>query len=80
MSCRLVLNLNNGYLGNMVKQWQDMIYSGRHSQSLRSRCRILSVLLKLWPRGDVVTDPAVERRPYALEQVKTTACLHGCHR
>lgn len=28
----LVLNLNNGYLG-MVKQWQDMIYSGRHSQS-----------------------------------------------
>lgn len=28
----LVVNLNNGYLG-MVKQWQDMIYSGRHSQS-----------------------------------------------
>lgn len=28
----LVLNLNNRYLG-MVKQWQDMIYSGRHSQS-----------------------------------------------
>lgn len=28
----LVLNLNNGYLG-MVKQWQDMIYAGRHSQS-----------------------------------------------
>ncbi|WP_276971685.1 acetolactate synthase 3 large subunit [Tatumella ptyseos] len=28
----LILNLNNGYLG-MVKQWQDMIYSGRHSQS-----------------------------------------------
>jgi len=28
----LVLNLNNGFLG-MVKQWQDMIYSGRHSQS-----------------------------------------------
>lgn len=28
----LVLSLNNGYLG-MVKQWQDMIYSGRHSQS-----------------------------------------------
>ncbi len=25
----LVLNLNNRYLG-MVKQWQDMIYSGRH--------------------------------------------------
>lgn len=28
----LVLNLNNGFLG-MVKQWQDMIYQGRHSQS-----------------------------------------------
>ena len=28
----LVVNLNNRYLG-MVKQWQDMIYSGRHSQS-----------------------------------------------
>lgn len=28
----LILNLNNRYLG-MVKQWQDMIYSGRHSQS-----------------------------------------------
>ncbi|MXP67176.1 acetolactate synthase 3 large subunit [Pantoea sp. Aalb] len=28
----LILNLNNRFLG-MVKQWQDMIYSGRHSQS-----------------------------------------------
>ncbi|CAJ0991232.1 acetolactate synthase 3 large subunit [Pantoea sp. Nvir] len=28
----LVLNLNNRFLG-MVKQWQDIIYSGRHSQS-----------------------------------------------
>ncbi|HID8366695.1 TPA: acetolactate synthase 3 large subunit [Providencia stuartii] len=28
----VVLNLNNGFLG-MVKQWQDMIYQGRHSQS-----------------------------------------------
>ncbi|MBS6059263.1 MAG: biosynthetic-type acetolactate synthase large subunit [Pantoea sp.] len=28
----VVLNLNNRYLG-MVKQWQDMIYSGRHSHS-----------------------------------------------
>ncbi|PPI86592.1 acetolactate synthase 3 large subunit [Candidatus Pantoea edessiphila] len=28
----LILNLNNNVLG-MVKQWQDMIYSGRHSQS-----------------------------------------------
>lgn len=28
----LIINLNNSYLG-MVKQWQDMIYSGRHSHS-----------------------------------------------
>lgn len=28
----LILNLNNHYLG-MVKQWQDMIYAGRHSHS-----------------------------------------------
>lgn len=28
----VVLNLNNGFLG-MVKQWQDIIYAGRHSQS-----------------------------------------------
>jgi acetolactate synthase-1/2/3 large subunit len=28
----LILNLNNASLG-MVKQWQDMIYSGRHSHS-----------------------------------------------
>ncbi|WP_422667163.1 acetolactate synthase 3 large subunit [Buchnera aphidicola] len=28
----LILNLNNSALG-MVKQWQDMIYSGRHSHS-----------------------------------------------
>ncbi len=27
-----VINLNNGYLG-MVKQWQDMMYEGRHAQS-----------------------------------------------
>ncbi|MGV3345395.1 acetolactate synthase 3 large subunit [Enterobacteriaceae bacterium LUAb1] len=28
----LILSLNNRYLG-MVKQWQDIIYAGRHSQS-----------------------------------------------
>ncbi|NHB90895.1 acetolactate synthase 3 large subunit [Photorhabdus cinerea] len=28
----LILNLNNRFLG-MIKQWQDMIYAGRHSQS-----------------------------------------------
>lgn len=28
-----IINLNNGYLG-MVKQWQDMSYGGRYSQSV----------------------------------------------
>jgi acetolactate synthase-1/2/3 large subunit len=28
-----ILNLNNGYLG-MVKQWQDLLYEGRYSQSV----------------------------------------------
>lgn len=28
-----IINLNNGYLG-MVKQWQDMQYAGRYSQSV----------------------------------------------
>jgi len=28
----VILNLNNRFLG-MVKQWQDMIYAGRHSSS-----------------------------------------------
>ncbi len=28
----VIINMNNGYLG-MVKQWQDMQYEGRHSQS-----------------------------------------------
>jgi acetolactate synthase-1/2/3 large subunit len=27
-----IINLNNGYLG-MVRQWQDMFYGSRHSQS-----------------------------------------------
>lgn len=27
-----ILNLNNAQLG-MVKQWQDMLYEGRHAQS-----------------------------------------------
>jgi acetolactate synthase-1/2/3 large subunit len=27
-----IINLRNGYLG-MVKQWQDMQYEGRHSES-----------------------------------------------
>lgn len=28
----VIISLNNRFLG-MVKQWQDLIYSGRHSQS-----------------------------------------------
>lgn len=41
----LVLNLNNRYLG-MVKQWQDMLYSGRHCSPIWNRYRTLSVWRK----------------------------------
>ncbi len=44
----LVVNLNNRYLG-MVKQWQDMIYSGRHSQVLT---RLRPSGGSLWSRRD----------------------------
>lgn len=51
----LVLNLNNGYLG-MVKQWQDMIYSGRHSQSymksLPDFVRTAESLWSYWHAGN----------------------------
>ena len=41
-----IINLNNQALG-MVKQWQDMQYGGRHSQSTYSdSCLILRRLLK----------------------------------
>ena len=71
----LVLNLNNGYLG-MVKQWQDMIYSGRHSQSYMQSLPDFVRLAEAYGHvGMRVTDPALleSSLAQALEQVKTTA-------
>lgn len=46
-----MLNLNNRYLG-MVKQWQDMLYSGRHSQSYMESLPDFVRLASLRPRWD----------------------------
>ena len=68
----LVLNLNNGYLG-MVKQWQDMIYSGRHSQSYMKSLPDFVRLAEAYGHvGMRVTDPAEleTKLAQALEHVK----------
>ena len=68
----LVLNLNNGYLG-MVKQWQDMIYSGRHSQSYMKSLPDFVRLAEAYGHiGMRVTDPAEleTKLAEALEHVK----------
>ena len=68
----LVLNLNNGYLG-MVKQWQDMIYSGRHSQSYMKSLPDFVRLAEAYGHvGMRVIDPAEleTKLAQALEHVK----------
>ncbi len=68
----LVLNLNNRYLG-MVKQWQDMIYSGRHSQSYMESLPDFVRLAEAYGHvGMRVTDPAEleAKLAQALEHVK----------
>ncbi len=55
----LILNLNNGYLG-MVKQWQDMIYSGRHSQSYMQSLPDFVRLAEAYGHvGMTISDPAM---------------------
>jgi acetolactate synthase-1/2/3 large subunit len=73
----LVLNLNNRYLG-MVKQWQDMLYSGRHSQSYMESLPDLFVWRK--PMATLGSASASRRSwseaAEALEQVRNIAwCL-----
>lgn len=71
----LVLNLNNGYLG-MVKQWQDMIYSGRHSQSYMKSLPDFVRLAEAYGHiGMRVTHPSEleAKLGEALEHVKTIA-------
>ncbi len=54
----LILNLNNHYLG-MVRQWQDMVYSGRHSQSYMNSLPNFVKLAEAYGHvGMAITDPA----------------------
>jgi acetolactate synthase-1/2/3 large subunit len=68
----LVLNLNNRYLG-MVKQWQDMIYSGRHSQSYMESLPDFARLAQAYGHiGITITRPdeLESKLSEALEQVR----------
>ncbi len=68
----LVLNLNNRYLG-MVKQWQDMIYSGRHSQSYMESLPDFARLAQAYGHvGISITRPdeLESKLSEALEQVR----------
>ena len=68
----LILNLNNGYLG-MVKQWQDMIYSGRHSQSYMQSLPDFVRLAEAYGHvGIRITEPSEleSKLAQALEQVR----------
>lgn len=63
-----ILNLNNAQLG-MVKQWQDMIYEGRHSQSYMNSLPDFVKLAEAYGHvGIKITDPAKldEQLAYAL--------------
>ncbi len=54
----LVVSLNNRFLG-MVKQWQDMIYSGRHSQSYMASLPDFVRLAEAYGHvGVSITEPA----------------------
>ncbi|QIX95147.1 acetolactate synthase 3 large subunit [Cedecea sp. FDAARGOS_727] len=68
----LVLNLNNRYLG-MVKQWQDMIYSGRHSQSYMESLPDFAKLAEAYGHvGITITKPEEleSQLAHALETVR----------
>ena len=63
-----ILNLNNAQLG-MVKQWQDMIYEGRHSHSYMDSLPDFVKLAEAYGHvGIKITDPAKldEQLAYAL--------------
>lgn len=53
-----IINLNNRFLG-MVKQWQDMIYSGRHSHSYMDSVPNFAKIAEAYGHvGMTVSDPA----------------------
>lgn len=68
----LVVSLNNRFLG-MVKQWQDMIYSGRHSQSYMASLPDFVRLAEAYGHvGVSITEPGEleSKLRAALEQVR----------
>lgn len=68
----LVVSLNNRFLG-MVKQWQDMIYSGRHSQSYMASLPDFVRLAEAYGHvGVSITEPGEleSKLRTALEQVR----------
>ncbi len=53
-----IINLNNRFLG-MVKQWQDMIYQGRHSQSYMDSVPDFAAIAEAYGHVGVrIDDPA----------------------
>nr|WP_086939766.1 acetolactate synthase 3 large subunit [Thaumasiovibrio occultus] len=53
-----IVNLNNRFLG-MVKQWQDMIYQGRHSQSYMDSVPDFAAIAEAYGHVGVrISDPA----------------------
>lgn len=53
-----IINLNNRFLG-MVKQWQDMIYSGRHSHSYMDSVPNFAKIAEAYGYvGMTISDPA----------------------
>ncbi|EDP99016.1 acetolactate synthase 3 large subunit [Shewanella benthica] len=53
-----IINLNNRFLG-MVKQWQDMIYSGRHSHSYMDSVPDFAKIAEAYGHvGISISDPA----------------------
>ncbi|AWY19861.1 acetolactate synthase, large subunit, biosynthetic type [Moraxella bovis] len=64
-----ILNLNNAQLG-MVKQWQDMLYEGRHAQSyMKSLPDFVKLAESYGHKGVKITSPATmeEELKEALE-------------
>lgn len=54
-----IINLNNRFLG-MVKQWQDMIYQGRHSQSYMDSVPDFAAIAEAYGHvGIRINDPAL---------------------
>ncbi|MCW5196466.1 biosynthetic-type acetolactate synthase large subunit [Buchnera aphidicola (Pemphigus obesinymphae)] len=66
----LIINLNNHSLG-MVKQWQDMIYSGRHSHSyMKSLPNFIQLAESYGHIGISITNPAELENQLKLALIK----------